>query len=135
MIPMAQILPSTFLPSRSDILIKLRSPMLSNTKKVKQPRRKWVKESMFPHIPVKGQFPSLLVQLEACKASMGIGMLPCFLGDNEPSLKRLSPPEFKPNFDLWLLIHGDLRKTARFRVFSDFIASTIKSQRHVLEGR
>ena len=99
------------------------------------PTPKWVKESKFPHLPVKGQFVSLLVQLEACKANMGLAMLPCFLGDKEPSLQRLSPPELKPNFDLWLLTHRDLRTTARFRVFSDFIASSIKSQRDVLRGQ
>lgn len=95
---------------------------------------KWVKESAFPHLPVKGRFISLLVQLEACKAHMGLAMLPCFLGDGAPSLKRLSPPELKPNFDLWLLNHRDVRTTARFRVFSDFIATAIKSQRDVLQA-
>ena len=99
-----------------------------------KPTPKWVKESKFPHIPVKGRFVSLLVQLEACKSGMGLAMLPCFLGDKEPSLQRLSPPEFKPEFDLWLLKHRDLRTTARFRILSDFIAADIKSKRHVLEG-
>lgn len=96
---------------------------------------KWVKDSPFPHLPVKGSLVSILVQYEACKAGMGLGMLPCFMADSDPSLERLSPPEFNPNFDLWLLTHRDLRTTARIRTCSDFIAATIKSNRELFEGQ
>ncbi len=98
------------------------------------PTPKWAKESAFPHIPVRGNIASILAQLEACKVGMGLGMLPCFLGDVEPSLQRLSPPEFTPNFELWLLTHGDLRSTARFRVFSEYLAKTIRDHRAAFEG-
>ncbi len=94
----------------------------------------WVKKSQFPNIPVKGKFVSLMVQLEACKRGMGIGMLPCFLGDPEPALQRISAPEPNVNFDLWLLTHPDTRTNARIRVFKDFIADAIKSHRKLLEG-
>lgn len=99
------------------------------------PYPKWVKESDYPHLPAKGVLDSMLLQLEACKAGMGIGMLPCFLGDIEPTLRRLSPPVAKPNFDLWLLTHRDMRTAARIRVFSDFIATAVRSHRALLEGR
>lgn len=95
---------------------------------------KWVKTSPFPHLPVKGQFISIIVQLEACKAGMGLGMLPCFMGDTDPSLIRLSPPECDNDSDLWLLTHRELRTTARIRAFSDFLAESIKNNRKILEG-
>ena len=95
---------------------------------------KWVKESVFPNIPVKGQFVSLLVQLAACKAGMGVAMLPCFLGEPEPTLRRLSPARPDPVLDLWLLTHRDTRSSARIRVFCDFIATAIKSHRALLGG-
>lgn len=94
----------------------------------------WVKESTFPNIPAKGQIVSLVVQLEACKAGMGIGMLPCFLGEHEPSLRRVSPASPDPNFELWILSHRDMRTNARIRVFSEFIASAIKSHRVRMDG-
>lgn len=100
----------------------------------RNPFPNWVKESEFPDIPVRGKFVSLLVQLEACKAGMGIGMIPCFLGEPEPTLRRLSLGERNPNFELWLLTHRDMRTNARIRVFSEFIASAIKSHRSLLEG-
>ncbi len=95
---------------------------------------KWVKESEFPNIPAKGQFVSLLVQLEACKAGMGVGMLPCFLAEPEPTLQRLSPGKPNQSFELWLLTHQDMRTSTRIRVFSDFISAAIKGQRAQLEG-
>lgn len=98
------------------------------------PYPKWVKESAFPNVPVKGQMVSLLLQLSACKAGMGLAMLPCFLGDAEMSLKRLSPPRPDPAYELWILTHRDMRASARIRVFSDFIAKAIISCRPQMEG-
>lgn len=95
----------------------------------------WVKKSQFPHIAAKGQIVNLLVQLEACKAGMGISMLPCFLGADEGSLTRLSEPQPDPKFELWLLTHRDVRTNTRIRVFSDFIISAIKSERDLLTGQ
>ncbi|AEF99539.1 LysR family transcriptional regulator [Methylomonas methanica] len=95
----------------------------------------WVKNSDYPHIPVKGAFQSLLLQFEAAKAGMGIGMLPCFLGDPEPTLQRLPPGVARPSYDLWLLTHTDMRTTARLRVFSEFIANAVFSHKALLEGR
>ncbi|MBL1421945.1 MAG: LysR family transcriptional regulator [Alphaproteobacteria bacterium] len=95
----------------------------------------WVKKSEFPHIAAKGQIVNLLVQLEACKAGMGISMLPCFLGAGEESLTRLSDPKPDPRFKLWLLTHRELRTNTRIRVFSDFIIAAIKSERHLLTGQ
>ena len=36
--------------------------------------------------------------------------------------------------DLWLLTHPDLRKTARIRAFSDFVADAMKDHRARLAG-
>ena len=71
---------------------------------------------------------------EAIEAGIGIGFLPCFIGDARPGLARLSAPE--PDFaaDLWLLTHPDLRQSARVRVFLDFLAAEICRQRKLIEG-
>jgi len=95
----------------------------------------WIKRSDYPHIPAKPVFQSLLLQFEAAKAGIGIGMLPCFMGDPEPALKRLPPGNCRPSYDLWLLTHTDMRTTARFRVFAEFIAAAIDSHKALIEGR
>jgi DNA-binding transcriptional LysR family regulator len=71
---------------------------------------------------------------EAIEAGIGIGHLPCFIGDTRPGLARLSAPQ--PDFasDLWLLTHPDLRQSARVRVFLDFLAAEIGNHRALIEG-
>ena len=71
---------------------------------------------------------------EAIEASIGIGHLPCFIGDTRPELLRLSAPQ--PDFaaDLWLLTHPDLRQSARVRVFLDFLAAEIGRWHKLIEG-
>ena len=71
---------------------------------------------------------------EAIEAGIGIGHLPCFIGDARPDLAPLAPPE--PDFaaDLWLLTHPDLRQSGRVRVFLDFLATEIGRQRKLIEG-
>src|SRR4051812_2466024 len=71
---------------------------------------------------------------EAIEGGIGIGHLPCFIGDARPGLVRLSAPQ--PDFaaDLWLLTHADLRQSARVRVFLDFLAAEIGRHRSLIEG-
>ncbi len=71
---------------------------------------------------------------EAIEAGIGVGHLPCFVGDARPALMRLGA--LQPDFatDLWLLTHPDLRQSARVRVFLDFLAAEIKQQRSLIEG-
>ena len=71
---------------------------------------------------------------EAVEAGIGIGHLPCLIGDSSPALRRLSPPN--PDFaaDLWLLTHPDLRHSPRVRVFLDFVAGEIAIRRAEIEG-
>jgi DNA-binding transcriptional LysR family regulator len=71
---------------------------------------------------------------EAIESGVGIGHLPCFIGDVRPTLVRLGPPV--PDFaaDLWLLTHPDLRQSARVRVFLDYLAGEIGKSRPLFEG-
>jgi len=98
------------------------------------PYPKWVKQSHYPHLPAKGIFNSMLLQLEATRAGMGIGYLPCFLGDADPDLQRLAPSTVSPGYDLWLLRHPDTRSTTRLQVFSEFITKAIQQQIPLIKG-
>jgi DNA-binding transcriptional LysR family regulator len=71
---------------------------------------------------------------EAVEAGLGIGHLPCFIGDVRPALVRLAPPEPAFATSLWLLTHADLRHSPRVRAFLDFAADEISKERRLLEG-
>ncbi len=64
---------------------------------------------------------------------MGLAPLPCFMGDQQPTLVRLQTLD-QPT-SLWILTHADLRRSARIRAFMDFMYAALLSQRRILEGR
>lgn len=99
------------------------------------PDPQWVRDSPYPGAPARNHAHHPLIQLEAAKAGMGMAVLPCFLGDTEPGLRRVLPATTTPGQDIWLLTHEDLRHTARVRLFIDYIAKAILTRKGLLEGR
>lgn len=94
----------------------------------------WLPKSPFPKATVRHSIPEAAMQLEAAAAGMGLTFLPCFSGDTDPRLMRV--PNVEPALDrsIWLLLHSDLRKTARVRAFVDFMAAAILKERPLLLG-
>ncbi|PCJ68737.1 MAG: LysR family transcriptional regulator [Rhodobiaceae bacterium] len=82
-------------------------------------RKRWVAASPFPELATIGRFDDLPLQVEAMRAGLGIGLIPCFVGDTIPEFERLSSPT--PRSGVWLLSHADLRSTARVSAFRKFI--------------
>jgi DNA-binding transcriptional LysR family regulator len=79
---------------------------------------------------------SLVHQLLAAKAGIGLAALPCYLGDPEPELARVlpsPPPELAT--ELWIVTHADLKNTGRVRAFFDLIGDRLTRQRDLFEGR
>ncbi|MDY8110212.1 LysR family transcriptional regulator [Fulvimarina sp. 2208YS6-2-32] len=77
---------------------------------------------------------SVLGLAAAIEAGIGIGHLPCFIGDRSPVLSRLAPPEPEFATDLWLLTHESLRRAPRVRAFMDFVSDAIRTQSRTVEG-
>jgi DNA-binding transcriptional LysR family regulator len=69
---------------------------------------------------------SLLHQLNAAKAGIGLAVLPCYLADAEPDLRRVLPPIPALTRELWLITHEDLRTTARVRAFFDLVGDALQ---------
>jgi DNA-binding transcriptional LysR family regulator len=77
---------------------------------------------------------SMSGQAIAAKAGLGVALLPRFIGDPEPRLVRLFKLPSDGAAYLWLLIHSDLRQTARVRAFVDFMTEAIVTDRKLYEG-
>lgn len=91
----------------------------------------WVQNSPFPDLPVRGALPDPALQRAACSAGMGLALLPCYLADGH--LPRRTEP--KPAFDLWVLVHPDLKRSPRLRLFRDEIVAALKRLQGRLSGR
>jgi DNA-binding transcriptional LysR family regulator len=70
----------------------------------------------------------------ALNAGLGIGPLPCWLGDATPGLERVLSSEGYVQ-DLWLVVHRDLRHVARIRAVTTLIAAAIERAHARLLGR
>jgi len=66
-----------------------------------------------------------IVTCELISAGFGVGRLACCVGDIQPELSRLPQPFPVATTGLWLLTHDDLRRTARIRVFTQFLAKAM----------
>ncbi len=66
------------------------------------------------------------VRLAALRAGLGVGPLPCLIGDSDPELARVAVDPVVAG-DLWLLSHPDLRAVPRVQALSAFLANFIHS--------
>jgi DNA-binding transcriptional LysR family regulator len=79
---------------------------------------------------------SLVNQLVAAKAGIGVALLPCYLGDGHAELARaLADPIPDLAGELWIVTHADLKDTARVRAFFDIVGEGLTRERGVFEGR
>jgi DNA-binding transcriptional LysR family regulator len=76
-----------------------------------------------------------LSQLVVAKAGMGIAALPCYVGDTEPDLVRLTPAAQIMRASMWLVVHEDMRHAARIRACVEFLAEGLRAQARLLRGR
>ncbi len=72
--------------------------------------------------------------LSAIRSGMGVGVLPCYLGDQQPDLVQLSAPIAELEYDLWFLMHPDLRGVVRINALMDFLTTAIRAQQSALAG-
>jgi DNA-binding transcriptional LysR family regulator len=87
-------------------------------------------DGRFAHLPVRGILKDVALQRSACAAGMGLSLLPCFYA--EPLLTRRTDPE--PGGEAWVLVHPDLRRNPRLRVFRDAVVAAFKRHQPRLEG-
>jgi DNA-binding transcriptional LysR family regulator len=74
-----------------------------------------------------------LIQLQSAANGIGIAELACFLGDGCADLVRIWPGEPPALRSVWLVLHEDLRRSARIRVVSSMIEDAFRRQRKILQ--
>ncbi|MAL97272.1 MAG: LysR family transcriptional regulator [Alteromonadaceae bacterium] len=71
---------------------------------------------------------SMLGMQTAMREGTGVGVLPCYLGDMDKALTRLTQPIPELTTQLWLLTHPDLRRVTRVRRFMEVIVEGLKGR-------
>ena len=76
----------------------------------------------------------MLGVLAAVKSGAGLAPLPMLLGGYEADLEPVLAPVPELDSKIYLVMHSDLRRTARVRVFCDFVVAEIPRFRPLLAG-
>ena len=72
---------------------------------------------------------------DAVRNGTGLGALPCFAGDSDPDLVRLTAPIPGVESDLNLVVHRDLKKVPSVRAVMDELIRLFKQEAPRLAGR
>jgi DNA-binding transcriptional LysR family regulator len=89
------------------------------------------------HVPDERIFyrsNSLVNQLMAVAAGLGVALLPVYLADRNPDVRRISGVLPDLASELWIVTHQDLKNTARVRTFLAVIGDAIAAERRTFEG-
>jgi DNA-binding transcriptional LysR family regulator len=92
--------------------------------------------SRYPKGRIRHRVDDMQAMCAMARCGLGAAILPCYVGDTDRGLRRIvSQPITEGAMDLWVLSHPDLRRAARVRAFSAFIADTVLRDRDLFEGR
>jgi DNA-binding transcriptional LysR family regulator len=73
------------------------------------------------------------IQLRAAASQGGIAEAVCFLGDAAPDLVRVWPDRAPARRAVWLIMHQDMRRSARVRAVANAITETFRREKRALE--
>lgn len=94
----------------------------------------WIRHHV-PEAHVACRTSSILNQLAAARAGIGLALLPCYLAEGQPGLVRaFAEPVRELTRELWIVTHADLRKTARVRAFFDMAGNGFAAQQALFAG-
>jgi DNA-binding transcriptional LysR family regulator len=75
---------------------------------------------------------SIMAQLRLIRGGAGIGVLPCFMGDQEPGLQRVLP-ELRIRRSFWIVTHKDNHRLEKVRYLSDWLAGQVRAEQLLLQ--
>ena len=79
-------------------------------------------------------YDAMTMDAIAARAGLGIALLPCYLGDRDAGVRRISGVLPDLDSELWIVTHQDLKNTARIRAFLEVIGDAIVGSRRGFEG-
>ena len=94
----------------------------------------WAREGEVRTAEVPFRTTDAETQIVAVRQGLGMTTLPCFVGDADPLLVRVPGTPLHKHGTLWLLTHGETRKTKRVRLFTEFVSRRLAAYAPLLAG-
>ncbi len=73
-------------------------------------------------------------QFNAILNGTGLGLVHCFMAQNQPELQLLLPEEICVDRSYWLVVHEDLRHVARVDAVCGFLTQVLRESRNLMMG-
>ncbi len=97
------------------------------------PEARWLARTMVKPEPII-KSSDAGTHKKAINTGLGIGMLPCYSGDKDDSLIRISGNKPPVNYEAWLLLHSDFHSNPKTRCVIDWITGIFKSEQGLISG-
>lgn len=94
----------------------------------------WGREGEVPIAGVPFRTADAGSHIAAVRQGLGMTTLPCFVGDADPLLVRVPGTRVHRHGTLWLLTHGETRRTKRVQLFTEFISRRLAAYTELFAG-
>lgn len=91
-------------------------------------------ESKVPEKAIVMRCNSFLHVRSLVEHGLGLGLLPCFLGDTEASLHRVRGQPLPFTNQIWLVSHADVLRSPRVQVCFDYFLESMRRKQALLAG-
>ena len=95
--------------------------------------QKWLRQRLGNRLPVV-RMNNAVIMHDAIRNGAGLGILPCFAGDADPTLQRLTAPLETISSTLYLLVHQDMRRSPAVRASMDALIDLYAQHSELLAG-
>jgi DNA-binding transcriptional LysR family regulator len=94
----------------------------------------WARKSDVPASDIPFRATDSAAHVLAIRLGLGMALLSRFVADADPSLVRAPGTTLRLFGTLWVLMHGETRKTKRVRLFTEFISRRLAAHSQLLAG-
>ncbi len=95
----------------------------------------YVKESPFPEARVRHVIPDPEMHLHMARAGAGLALLAAWTQAKFPELQRVPGTRLDDRRSTWVVLHSDLRRVRRVRLFVDYLCTALLERKADFIGR
>ncbi|GKY88279.1 LysR family transcriptional regulator [Sinisalibacter aestuarii] len=89
----------------------------------------FVRNSPFPEAKIRHAIPDPEMHLHLARAGAGLAILPAWVPARFPELQRVPGTSLDERRSTWVLLHSDLRRVRRVRLFVDYLCAALLERR------
>ena len=98
------------------------------------PHEAWAEQNLFPRATRVHSVEDELMFAQMLADGHGMAVFPVIVAKMHPQLRRVPGTLLLPDRSLWVLLHPQLRRTARVRALVDFLTEELRAWRAAFQG-